>query len=120
MVNPAVEPPATGGDEADKIMLIMNRVTNHDNDTEIPVSSATQTAAKKYITELHGLKIICPIGTAKFTSLGLILYFSLHVFKSSVRDADEEAVVSPMKKVENALFQSLAGVHFIWMQVKAV
>ena len=32
----------------------MNRVTNHDNDTEIPVSSATQTAAKKYITETFG------------------------------------------------------------------
>ena len=56
MVNPAVEPPATGGDEADKIMLIMNRVTNHDNDTEIPVSSATQTAAKKYKTLTKGCR----------------------------------------------------------------
>ena len=45
MVKLAVKPPGTGGDAAERMMLMNTAVTSHAADTPMPLRSATLTAA---------------------------------------------------------------------------
>lgn len=105
----AVVPPGTGGVATDRTRQITNTVTIHVNDTEIPLCSATHTAVNQYMAAVDGLYRICPNGTAKLASSGRMRCFSVQTFRLSANAAEEEAVVSPIRKVENDFFQSSMG-----------
>ena len=120
IVKVTVAPPGMGGVASDIRMMITAAMIHHGADTSTRLFSATLIAASQYTAAVAGLYRSCPKGMPKFAGLSLTPSFPIHVFLLSASAAEDDAVVTAMRNVENILFHRSGGAIRIFTQVAAV